>query len=382
MRVLHTSDWHVGRTIQGRSREDEHRAVLAEIAEIVRREKVDLVLVAGDVFDHSAPNAVAEEVVYRALLDLTADGAQVALVAGNHDNGRRFSAVRPFLALARVHALGELARPGEGGCIEIPTRSGEVARVAKLPWVSQRGIVRAKELMEMDDGGQLGTYQQWLADIMGRLCGGFGPREVNILMGHVTVAGAKPGGGERQSDSIFDYWVPQQSLPRVAQYCALGHIHRQQRLPGSPSTAWYSGAPMHLDFGQTGKPGVLLFEAKAGLPVTGVEQVPLSSARPLLTVTGTLAQVQARAADIDPRAHVRVQLDEAPRLGLADEVYKAIPNAVKVELIPREVVDGPARINAASRTPHELYEAYLQHIGTAQPAPLLALFDELEAEVH
>ena len=88
MRILHTSDWHVGKTIRGRSRADEHIAVLAEIAAIASAEDVDLVLVTGDLFDTAAPTAESERIVYRALLDLAATDATVIVLGGNHDNDR------------------------------------------------------------------------------------------------------------------------------------------------------------------------------------------------------------------------------------------------------------------------------------------------------
>lgn len=381
MRILHTSDWHVGRTIRGRSREDEHRAVLAEIAGIVRQEGIDLVLVAGDVFDTTAPSSAAEEVVYEALLDLTRAGGQVVVVSGNHDNGRRFTAVKPFLALARVHALGELARPEAGGCIDIATGSGEIARVALLPWVSQRGIVRAEQLMELEEAEQQGRYQQQVKRIIERLCSGFGNETVNLLTGHLTVTGAAIGGGERSAETIFDYWVPPQFLPDTAHYCALGHIHRRQRLPhGVP--AWYSGSPLQLDFGEAeGGQGVLVFEAKPSLPVAEIRSVQLREGRPLVTVAGTLAEIQRGAGSIDPRAYVRVRLDEIPRAGLAESVYEAIPNAVRVEVLPRE---RDAQVHAeirGARSPRELYANYLDHIGNSEPETLLALFDDIVAEV-
>ena len=98
MRLLHTADWHVGRAIRGHSRADEHRAVLSEIAGLAAEHQVDVVLIAGDQFDTAAPSAEAEQIVYRALLDLAATGAQVVLVAGNHDNPRRWGAIAPLLA--------------------------------------------------------------------------------------------------------------------------------------------------------------------------------------------------------------------------------------------------------------------------------------------
>lgn len=143
MKVLHTSDWHVGKAIRGESRADEHRAVLQEIVGIAESEQVDLVIVAGDLFDSASPTAEAEEIVYRALLGLASAGIPVAVIAGNHDNAKRLQAVAPLLELGKVVLVAEPTRPDHGGVIELTTGDGTEVRLAMLPFVSKRGIVRA-----------------------------------------------------------------------------------------------------------------------------------------------------------------------------------------------------------------------------------------------
>src|SRR5436189_824632 len=141
MRILHTSDWHVGKTLRGRSRAAEHEAVLAEIAAVASEHLVDLVLVTGDLFDTAAPTADAERIVYRALLDLQATGATVIVLSGNHDNERRLQAVEPILGLGHVITRASVVRAEEGGVVTVMARDGErgrggQARVALLPFLS------------------------------------------------------------------------------------------------------------------------------------------------------------------------------------------------------------------------------------------------------
>src|SRR6476659_6155876 len=147
MRLLHTSDWHVGKTVRGRSRADEHAAALEEIADIADQEAVDLVLVVGDLYDSAAPAPEAEQVVYDALLKLAADGRRpVVIVSGNHDNPRRLDAVAPLLGLAGVHVQTKLAAPAAGGVLRIDVGETTV-QLALVPFPSQRYIVRADDLM-------------------------------------------------------------------------------------------------------------------------------------------------------------------------------------------------------------------------------------------
>ena len=115
--LLHTSDWHVGKAIRGASRADEHRAVLAEIAELAGAHEADIVVVAGDLFDTATPSPESEQIVYEALLALAGTGATVAVIAGNHDNARGLRAVAPLLALGNVHLVAEPRRPDDGGVL-------------------------------------------------------------------------------------------------------------------------------------------------------------------------------------------------------------------------------------------------------------------------
>jgi exonuclease SbcD len=109
MRILHTADWHVGKTIRGLSRADEHRAVLDEIVGLATERSVDLVIVAGDLFDTASPTPEAEQIVYQALLGLRASGAQVVVIAGNHDNPNRLLAVAPLFDELAVRVLAIVA---------------------------------------------------------------------------------------------------------------------------------------------------------------------------------------------------------------------------------------------------------------------------------
>src|SRR3954447_19945908 len=110
MKLLHTSDWHVGKQIRGNTRADEHRSVLFEIGEIAEREEVDLILVAGDLFDTSAPSPESEEIVFDALLRFARTGAEVVVIGGNHDNARRLRALSPVFRGCGVYVVGEPAR--------------------------------------------------------------------------------------------------------------------------------------------------------------------------------------------------------------------------------------------------------------------------------
>ena len=350
---------------------------MAEIVELAQAEAVDLVLVAGDQFDTSSPGPDAERLVYRTLLDLAAV-APVVMVAGNHDHPRRLEAVAPLLGLGRVTVGSALARPDEGGVVNpVPD-----VRVAMLPFLSQRAIVTADDLMALDADQHGGKYAERMSSVVQALNQNLSTDQVNLVVGHVMVHGGDVGGGERAAHTVFDYSVPAQTFPPELSYVALGHLHRHQRMAAA-APVWYSGSPAQLDFGETeDRKGVLLIEVEPGLPAN-VEFRPLTRGRRLRILSGTLDQVEAMAGEVNPDDYVRVVLDEPARAGLADTVRSVIPQAVDVSLNPerRRSEADRTRPRRAGRSQRELLGEYLTEVDAVDDR-VISLFDELVGELH
>ncbi|MGH7553576.1 MAG: metallophosphoesterase family protein [Longimicrobiales bacterium] len=372
MKLLHTADWHVGRMLRGKSRADEHRDVLAEIARIAQDE-VDLVIVAGDLFDSSAPAPESEQIVYNALIDLARTGAEVVVIAGNHDNPQRLAAVRPLLEFTRVRTIAFPARADNGGVIDVRLRAGGKARLAMLPFLSQRGIIRADQLMSGEAADHTVKYAERCARLIEALCTGFDDSSVNIIVSHLTVAGAEHGGGEREAQSIFDYVVPSNVFPATAHYVALGHLHRAQQVAAA-CPVWYSGSPLQLDFGETANdPAVLLVRAEPDTPAR-VQPVSLCAGRRLSTVRGSMAQLEALRDELGDD-FLRVIVSEPARIGLADDVRELLPNAVDV-VVAQEDEHKPPNGPPVGGSPVQLFDDYLRENNIDEPA-LTALFREL-----
>ena len=376
MRLLHTSDWHVGKLLRGRSRADEHRAVLAEIVEIAGREAVDAVLVAGDLFETSAPGPESERIVYRALLEL-AEVAPVVVVSGNHDNARRLQAVAPLLALGRVTVLGQVVRPDDGGVVDVDT-GGAPLRLALLPFVSKRGIVRADALMR-DQAYELNqAYDERLRAVIASLCEGFSADTVNVVCAHLFAAGGTMGGGERSAHTVMDYSVGSLAFPPSAQYVALGHLHRAQDIPAATRVR-YSGSPMHLDFGESAATkSVTVVDAEPGAPAA-VREVPITTGRTLRTITGTMAELEAARGSTGDD-FLRVLVTDARRAGLAEEVRDWFEHAVDVVVRLPETERPVRRRRPDDATPPELFRSYLAEAGVDDDR-LLPAFESLLDEV-
>ncbi|HEX4362334.1 MAG TPA: exonuclease SbcCD subunit D [Pseudonocardia sp.] len=383
MRFLHTSDWHVGKTLKGRSRLDEQRDVLREIVQIARAEQPDAVLIAGDLYDSVAPSAGAQRLVVDALMALAGTGAEVLAIAGNHDHAATLDAYRALAGAAGITLLGAVRPADRGGVIRFAARStGEPVTVAALPFLSQRYAVKAAELVGQTPAQNAGGYDQLVRDVLGTLTAEFADDSVNLVMAHLTVTGGAFGGGERAAQSIFEYHVPASIFPAEAHYVALGHLHRRQSLP-APCPVHYSGAPLAVDFGEQDNTSVVcLVEAAPGLPAK-VTDIPITAGRRLRTLRGSVAEIAALADQVG-EDYLRVWVCEPSRAGLRDEVLDLLPNALEVRIDPEFAapVSGsrPATGPGVERTPGELFADFLATRAVADPR-VEALFARLHDKV-
>lgn len=381
MKILHTSDWHVGKVLKGQSRLDEQIAVLAEVVGVAEAQKPDLVIMAGDLFDVAAPGADAEKVVIRALTALRRHAADVVVIAGNHDNAARLDALRPWADGVGITLRGQVGKPADH-LITGVTPGGEAWRLAALPFVSQRYAVRASEMFELSAAEASATYADHVARLFATVTESFTDQSdtINLVTAHLTVVGGKLGGGERDAHTIETYAVPSSIFPAAAHYVALGHLHRAQRVNG-PCPAHYCGSPFAVDFGEEeNTPSVSIVEVTAKRAAR-VRQVPIASSVPLSTVRGTLAELGALT--VDERAWLRVLVKERPRAGLREDVQALLPRALEVRIDADSLPaldPSAARPTRTGRSPEELFGEYLTDRGVADPA-VSELFHRLYEEV-
>jgi DNA repair protein SbcD/Mre11 len=383
MRILHTSDWHVGKVLKGRDRHDEHVAVLGSIVAAAREQDADVVLIAGDLFETAAPGPRAQGLVTRTLLALAQDGRQVIAIGGNHDNQSLLDAVyRPLFGQLGVHLLGLPKAPGAGGTLRLRTRGGEQLTVAALPFLSHRYAIRAAEVLLHEAAEHALDYSRRIAQILTLLTSDFGADSVNVVIAHGTLLGGRRGGGERDVQTGLDYELPASIFPATAHYVALGHLHRQQEIAG-PCPMYYSGSPLAVDFGEEGNsPAALLVTAAPGIRADA-RSVPVSGGRRLRTLRGSLDQVITEGEQYGD-AYLRVILAEPARAGLADLVRDKLPDALEVSLDdayrPRRAGrdgNGKSRIG---RGPAELFGDYLTEQNIDDPR-IAAMFAELLDEI-
>jgi exonuclease SbcD len=381
MRFLHTADWHVGQRLGGLggSRHAEHEALLAEIVDIAGRERVDCVLVSGDMFHNRSPQPEDDRIVIGFFAELMRRKISAVAICGNHENPKRLAAWRSILTPLGIHFCPEPAPPDQGGVIRI-TAGNEQAVIAALPHVPERYIVDAWRLLDPEQEG-FKDYAERVARMMDALAASFTGSTVNILVSHQFLSGAEASGSEWSVHVSLPYALPPARIPSTAQYVALGHLHRPQDVTNAPVPARYAGSPLQLDFGEEQqRKSVTVLEAVAGQPAR-VEVIPLASGRSLRTMEGTIDELRAMAPEVgNDFLRVYVKLGQ-PVTGLADQVREFLPNAVQIR--PKMQYAGqpepPSPVKPLS--PEQQFAEWYQGYHTV-PAPerLLNAFRELYEE--
>ena len=382
MRFVHTADWHIGKTLRGRSRTDEFAAALEEVTRIAIDAKVDAVLVGGDVFDSPVPPPEAEKLVYDFFARLLPERVCAVVIAGNHDHPKKLGALRHLLEGLNIHIRTEARPPDQGGIVSLHSRDGsEEARIAVLPFVHERKVVDACQVMAPEHEWYE-EYAKRIEEILAFLTKDLTPATVNLVLAHVMVHEGLVGTGERALHIGQVYALNPQQLPGNVQYIGLGHLHRPQEIL-APGKTRYSGSLLELDFGEKEQEkSVVVVDAKPG-GAAGIEVVPLTAGRRLRDVEGTLPELLAMKADLgDAFLRVRVKV-EGPMPGIADQVKELLPHALDVSLLYETQTPGPPGPPRGSLKPAELFADFYRGKHKADPPPaLLALFDTVLEEVH
>ncbi|HZA39147.1 MAG TPA: exonuclease SbcCD subunit D [Actinomycetota bacterium] len=382
MRLLHTGDWHVGRSIRGRSREDEFSGALDEVVGIATDEKVDVVLIAGDIYDQRAVTPDADRLVFDVLLRLNSAGIPVVAVPGNHDSAARLEALAPLLERIGVSLVCRMRPPDQGGAVTVPAREGShAARISCLPFVSPRHFSSATQLFEDVSAGYV-EFDRGMGDLVSAYSRAFDETAINVVLGHMFVSGAQPGGGEREITIGADFAVSPARLPATANYVALGHIHKPQAVRGAPGPARYCGSLIQLDFGERDQDkSVVVVDAAPGRRAQ-TRAIPITSGRRLTDVAGTLDELEALAPKVgDAYLRATVKVDH-PVPGIADRVRELLPNVLDVRL-EYERSEAEERPTLRGLEPSEQFVAYYRSHHATDPAEeLLAAFNRVYEEVR
>lgn len=335
MRVLHTSDWHLGRSLETFKRYDEFESFLGWLTQTITDRQVDALVVAGDIFDNTAPPNRAQELYYRFLAGLAGSCCHhVIVVAGNHDSPSFLDAPREILKALSVHVIGAAGENPEDEVVTLKNRrTGKpLAVVCAVPYLRDRDIrsVEAGETIE-EKGAKL---LQGIREHYARVCAVADELRKNdgdiplIATGHLFTQ----GGQVSEDDGVRELYVgtlahaPTDVFPAAIDYLALGHLHVAQKV-GGKNHLRYCGSPLAMGFGEAGQQKqVLLVEFSGRTPA--VEEIAVPCCRPLRRLTGSFEQIRScLKALITENSNAWVEVDytgDELRPDLQDEVFRLV----------------------------------------------------------
>lgn len=305
MKLLHTSDWHLGRSLYTRKRYDEFEAFLAWLLNIITHEQVDILLVAGDVFDTTAPSNRAQELYYQFLCRVAASTCRhVVVIAGNHDSPSFLNAPRELLRVLDVHVVGATSENPDNEVIVLKGKAGMPELiVCAVPYLRDRDIRTAEAGESIEDKDR--KLVEGIRDHYAAVCARAEAvrvelkRELPIVaMGHLFTAGGKTEDG----DGVRELYVGSLAhigasiFPPCIDYLALGHLHVPQRV-GSSEVMRYSGSPIPMGFGEARQQkSVCVVDLAGAEPAVSVVPVPVFQR--LERVRGSWDEITARIAEL------------------------------------------------------------------------------------
>lgn len=276
MRFIHTSDWHLGKNLEGHSRLAEQEKFCKDFIDLVNENDIDMVIIAGDIYDTSNPPAQAEKLFYKTVSELSQNGKRCVLViAGNHDNPERLSAASPLAHEQGIIILGmpnSYTQPykyngfeivfSEEGVLELKIKDESVV-ISTLPYPSEK---RLNEVLvkSTDDKDKQQTYTEKIGEIFKLTTKRFKEDTINIAVSHLFVLGGETTDSERPIELGGSLIVNTKDLPQNAQYIALGHLHKPQKV-SERLNAYYSGSPLQYSKDERSySKGANIVDIKAG----------------------------------------------------------------------------------------------------------------------
>jgi len=415
MKVLHTADWHIGQVFYEYDRNFEHEQFLKWLTETLCTEKIDLLLISGDVFDISNPSASSIRLFYTFLNNATrkCPDLQIIITAGNHDSASRLEAPSPLLESSRIHIVGTIERLDDGNIhydkLSIPILDNTHQIIA---WCLAIPYLRAGDYPKPDkdstEEGKIHSYALGVGTFYKEAHAFISSKKTKeqliIAMGHLHAAQAEITDMDNAERAIMGGLesIPHDAFHPDLCYVALGHIHKAQKIDGRHHIR-YSGSPIPLSFSELNyKHQVLSFE----LTDTGISdiqsiEVPVSVAlirvpqkhAPLPVVLQELERLPVASPSqpdsCTPFLEIRILLDE-PQPGLRHQIEKALEGKnirlakIDVKYPSRKGTDnydGQTEENLGELTPEEVFSrTYSAQFQSPPPAELSRLFKQAANE--
>lgn len=377
MKILHTSDWHLGQSFFTKSRKDEHQAFIGWLLALVEDEQIDAVVIAGDIFDTGTPPSYAREMYNQFVVDLQQRQCVLVVLGGNHDSVSVLNESRQLLACMNTFVVASTGLAIEEQVLEVPNREGEVgAIICAVPFIRPRDVLQSRAGESGDDkrlalGEAIKQHYAELYDIAKAKQATLDKPVPIVATGHLTALGVS------QSESVRDIYIgtlsgyAAEGFP-PADYIALGHIHRPQRVAKSEHIR-YSGSPIPLSFDEvnTVKQVVVVeFDGASTKSITP-QEVPLFQAMHVLRGDLKFLEEQVKALNAestDKPAWLCLEVESQDYLSDLQQRVQAMIEGLNVEILQlrrarnphRQLLNQQQKETLSELSPVEVFEKRLQ----------------------
>ena len=378
MRILHTSDWHLGQHFIGRSRASEHSAFLHWLTEQAEQLQIDAIIVAGDLFDTATPPSYARELYNQFIVSLQRCGCQLVVLAGNHDAAAVLNESKGLLHYLNTQVITAPAEQPEQQLIILKNRQQQPAAIlCAIPFLRPRDLLLSQRGQSATDKSSdlqqaIHAHYQTLYTAA-ELYNSQQQTDLPVIMtGHLTTVGAKT------SESVRDIYIgtlealPASAFP-PADYIALGHIHKSQQI-NAPGDIRYSGSPIALSFDEANQQKQLWLVEFAGREKT-VSSVAIPCFQPLLSITTALAQLSEKVTqalnNLPPQQRLWLEVVVSEQDGYLSDLQQQVEQQLAdlpVELLRLRrqrktdvnTLQTDSQISLTELTPEQVWQSRLQ----------------------
>ena len=376
MKIIHTSDWHLGQSFFTQSRKYEHQCFLSWLLALIAREQIDALIVAGDIFDTGTPPSYAREMYNQFVVDIQQLGCRLVVLGGNHDSVAMLNESKPLLARLNTHVIASTGLALEEQVVELPARDGNPGAVlCAVPYIRPRDVLQSQAGESGTDKRQaLGEaikahYASLYALAVAKRDAAGGELPI-IATGHLTALGVT------KSESTRDIYIgtleafAADGFP-PAEYIALGHIHRPQVVAKSEHIR-YSGSPIYLSFDELNSRKQVVMVEFNGAARKSITPVDVPVFQPMTTLTGNLAQLEQDIKSLDTAGErptwLCLQVDSDDYLTDLQQRVQAMIDGVNAEVLQlrrvrnkqRQMLSQQQTETLAELSPTEVFEKRLE----------------------
>lgn len=373
MKLLHTSDWHLGRSEGVYSLEEDQRFFIDEICRIAAEKEVDAVLIAGDVYDRAIASKEAIKLYDYAMRRLCLElGVRVYVIAGNHDSAERLESLKGILAKSGLHVLGALE-----ACVD-PQEEGD-AQIYLLPWITEEKV---KSLFPLEKD-KITDLEDAYRVVCGHMKESFDPSKRHILLSHAYVTDSETSRSDLSAE-IGTASMVDKSVFEDFDYVALGHLHKPQDI--TPKIR-YSGTPMPYSFGkeEDQEKNVTLLDTAT----MKCEIIPLPLFHRRKTLENTAENLLSSPVTQEEReSYIRILVtDQFMTMELYAALKERYPNLLEASGKSFEVGESGIAMTmeefeSIERSPLEVFKRFCTEMGTDPDEHLIALFAQAVEEVE